>query len=1208
MDMQKNKSHLPGWIASSCRWIVACFILLATSLLYADSHINLADPRLQEDPNKIPPTQSEIQQAIQNTDKAVANKATADQKAAADAQRAADQAKLAEAQQKLNQARAANTQIMQNLNSGLTNLEGQLSTAKQQQAAAEKALEDYKKAQTGITLFISSEQKALEKSVTQTKEALEQVTAQVKNQRQAIQTTTQNNANHETQLQQKMELSNSEVVARETTRRTAELLPVITDYETQLEQIKTGRAVFEAKDAMMEGVIAQAQASGNTDLVKSLQKDQQKMRDAYDAWIASMQHELAAHNKRMQQTFEQNRLDGVGATNTGELRDDFRGEANKLGMPIPPGGISFVDTDAVAATAGSSMRIATGAPGHQDANISIWTEFSVDSLKALAGEMSTDIKGLTLDEFGQRWKYYFIGLGEGTATAIKDLWGLLSGAVDLTAESLEELLNKLFNVETNVFGREQSKAFAEALAGLTNLDGETAEKALYELAKRFDRELEKTAGSGKAGERKAAQFTGNFAGQVIGGEEFILVKVISKISKARKLLTGADEVLDAASDAAKASKADCPGTTRTRAQQKAAARAAAAKSSNMAPGHAEAISNVAVQRNEVILFRPVNPHSTDLIRRNAATKSMHIKGKSSDWGPHAGLIPIDPKLSKLGGPGKNPSAATLEKYAAYNQKALDSGVAIAVPARGADGKVIKIDGEPVMVLGDPKTGNPITADYDLLAVGSKNDQGKILNDKDLGNIAEGEVDLVNDINKSVKDTGYGGGNVAHHGAANRFEKALDPAGDFPITAMTPDGNIQEIKNLDELTDFVNAWDPPYNIPIPPGWNIPKNPIAAGSKFAPLSAADQVGLINAVKAARAGFGTTTQDCPDPVLDKPSLQLSGTDGDGTVELEAVTPTDKNEKGPKTGVGDDSGGGSDGDTKVSIGGFDGTPVVDPVLFSFGGQGDLEGITTSCPSWCLDLVDQYNGLLNGTINPKPPFAQKIMDNIKNFSLPKCEEENCKEEDGSTTSASGLSLDWTGITTGLDFRGTSGSSPLPSELSTDCPPCQVYVDSYKQTQDKIKKLEGALKLLQYNQGHSWPFGDVLEPDIKDLEEKIAKAKEFLNAIKLSLTACEQQCARVLIINVLSLFGNFPYDRLNPLSDPNGNSSGTSSGQTVLVIANIPIIRLSLAGIDACPENHYHGTGNNCNGVSVSDPDSSGCGHGTVSQVIAIPVESCPDL
>lgn len=73
-----------------------------------------------------------------------------------------------------------------------------------------------------------------------------------------------------------------------------------------------------------------------------------------------------------------------------------------------------------------------------------------------------------------------------------------------------------------------------------------------------------------------------------------------------------------------------------------------------------------------------------------------------------------------------------------------------------------------------------------------------------------------------------------------------------------------------------------------------------------------------------------------------------------------------------------------------------------------------------------------------------------------------------------------------------------------------------------------------------------------------------------------------------------------------GGSGGGGGGETVAVVNNIPVSRLTLAGPDVCPTNHYHGGAKNCNGVFVADPAPFACGQGT--SVTLIPVSACPDL
>ena len=69
--------------------------------------------------------------------------------------------------------------------------------------------------------------------------------------------------------------------------------------------------------------------------------------------------------------------------------------------------------------------------------------------------------------------------------------------------------------------------------------------------------------------------------------------------------------------------------------------------SGMVPEHAFAFAEVAADLDVVILSRPVNPDATELIRQGAATKGMNLKGKSSNWGPHKGYIPVAQRYSKL---------------------------------------------------------------------------------------------------------------------------------------------------------------------------------------------------------------------------------------------------------------------------------------------------------------------------------------------------------------------------------------------------------------------------------------------------------------------------------------------------------------------------------------------------------------------------------
>lgn len=76
----------------------------------------------------------------------------------------------------------------------------------------------------------------------------------------------------------------------------------------------------------------------------------------------------------------------------------------------------------------------------------------------------------------------------------------------------------------------------------------------------------------------------------------------------------------------------------------------------------------------IIGVRPIDARSTTLIQsREYSSKGLLIKGKSSDWGPMAGFIPVDQSLAKLS------ARNNVAKYNLANQEALDKGYAISVP-------------------------------------------------------------------------------------------------------------------------------------------------------------------------------------------------------------------------------------------------------------------------------------------------------------------------------------------------------------------------------------------------------------------------------------------------------------------------------------------------------------------------------------------------
>lgn len=82
-----------------------------------------------------------------------------------------------------------------------------------------------------------------------------------------------------------------------------------------------------------------------------------------------------------------------------------------------------------------------------------------------------------------------------------------------------------------------------------------------------------------------------------------------------------------------------------------------------------AVRAVAARRREIIIFRSTGPWSRPYIARGHPTKPFHVKGKSSTWGPHAGLVPRDASLSKA------VVQKDIDKGNKLNQEAIDHGYA-----------------------------------------------------------------------------------------------------------------------------------------------------------------------------------------------------------------------------------------------------------------------------------------------------------------------------------------------------------------------------------------------------------------------------------------------------------------------------------------------------------------------------------------------------
>ncbi|EOX4231655.1 anthrax toxin-like adenylyl cyclase domain-containing protein [Vibrio cholerae] len=171
------------------------------------------------------------------------------------------------------------------------------------------------------------------------------------------------------------------------------------------------------------------------------------------------------------------------------------------------------------------------------------------------------------------------------------------------------------------------------------------------------------------------------------------------------------------------------------------------------------MANIADEENVVIGVRAVDPNNRSLLESGLySSKSLLIKSKSSDWGPHAGFIPVDQKYAKAS------ARAQVERFNQYSDNAINSGAAVPVPLTIDDKRLTELQGGdnplipelkynpetgmhygvsngvelhyqkndqglwmvyvsengnrpiPLMVMGNPTSHKPMTADYDLFSV------------------------------------------------------------------------------------------------------------------------------------------------------------------------------------------------------------------------------------------------------------------------------------------------------------------------------------------------------------------------------------------------------------------------------------------------------------------------------------------------------------
>ena len=98
----------------------------------------------------------------------------------------------------------------------------------------------------------------------------------------------------------------------------------------------------------------------------------------------------------------------------------------------------------------------------------------------------------------------------------------------------------------------------------------------------------------------------------------------------------------------------------------------------MTDEHVTVLQKFSVHNDVIIVWRPVNKEAANKIEQGYAGKALSTKGKSSNFGPIAGDIPFDARLSKIA----KENAATISHFQELNEKALQQSAEKYIAWRG----------------------------------------------------------------------------------------------------------------------------------------------------------------------------------------------------------------------------------------------------------------------------------------------------------------------------------------------------------------------------------------------------------------------------------------------------------------------------------------------------------------------------------------------
>ena len=289
----------------------------------------------------------------------------------------------------------------------------------------------------------------------------------------------------------------------------------------------------------------------------------------------------------------------------------------------------------------------------------------------------------------------------------------------------------------------------------------------------------------------------------------------------------------------------------------------------MCSEHIKHAVDIAVDEHACMIFRMGNKVAFNLIRAGYHVKSLNIKNKSSDWGPHAGFIPYLPEFSKdpsnVKQGYKNGQSAIIDGMT-YNiikyQLALPEdillenmrqssacrfGIPLGQPYtvrnrqfmfnKTSEGKVAVSylvrggrEWKPLEVIGytsklTPRWFYPVTADYDLFALfphttsdfSSKHSVKCERIDPQFGLITSWEDRIRCALNNRFDSTDqiYGGRPLVWHGMELRNPSPMDIEDDYVM--MVPNGCVYRIPGWNVAATFAHLAGQNFYVIVNEDW-------------------------------------------------------------------------------------------------------------------------------------------------------------------------------------------------------------------------------------------------------------------------------------------------------------------------------------------------------------------------------------------------------